>query len=84
MGAGALFRSYRKQYLYSSIEGSAVAIVFERSNADLKKLPKVLSAQTSDTPASLKVMCLLNYASKLKRHFFYFNSNIPTSGFTII
>jgi hypothetical protein len=33
-----LFKNYKKQNIYSSIEDSEVVIVFERNNAGLKKL----------------------------------------------
>jgi hypothetical protein len=32
-------KTVQRQYIYSSIEGSEVVLVFEHSNAGLKKLP---------------------------------------------
>jgi hypothetical protein len=49
------------QYMYSSTEGSEIVLGFERNNAGLKKLPQVLSEQTSDSSAFLNAMCLLKY-----------------------
>jgi hypothetical protein len=40
-------KTVKRQHMYSSIEGSEVALVSERNNAGLKKLPQVLSEQTS-------------------------------------
>jgi hypothetical protein len=45
------------QYSYLSIEDSEVVLVFERNNAGLKKPAKVLSEQTSDSPAFLNATC---------------------------
>jgi hypothetical protein len=33
-----LFKTIKRQYIYSSIEDSEVVLVFERNNAGLKKL----------------------------------------------
>jgi hypothetical protein len=33
-----LFKNYKRQYIYSSIEDSEVVLVFQRNSAGLKKL----------------------------------------------
>jgi hypothetical protein len=49
----------KRQYIYSSIEDSEVVLAFERNKAGLKKLSQVLSEQTSDSSAFLKVCAQL-------------------------
>jgi hypothetical protein len=64
-------RTIKRQYIYSSIEDSEVALVFERNDAGLKKLSQVLSEQTSDSSAFLNAICLLKYILSCEQHFFF-------------
>jgi hypothetical protein len=78
----------KRRYIYSSISDSEAVRVIERNNADLKKLPQVLSEQTSDLSiclrkchVSLKVRGMYSAVNRIF-HFSYFDPDYL--GFTVI
>jgi hypothetical protein len=59
-------KSTKRGYIYSSIDDSEVVLVFERTNAGLKKLSQGLSEQTSGSSAFLNAaMCLFEVCTQL-------------------
>jgi hypothetical protein len=66
-------------YIHSSIGDSEVVLGFERNNAGLKKLSKLLSEQRSDSSAFLNAMCLLKYVLNCEQNF-SFQSGLTATG----
>jgi hypothetical protein len=69
-------KTIKRHYIYSSIEGSKFALVFEHKNAGLKKLSQILSEQTSDSFAFLNAACRLKYVLNCEHHFFHMSIRI--------
>jgi hypothetical protein len=65
-------KTVKRQYIYSSIEVSEVVLVFERNNAGLKKLPQVLSEQTSGSSAFLNATCLFKDVLNCEENFSFY------------
>jgi hypothetical protein len=63
-----ILKTIKRQFIYSSIEGSEVALVFERNNAGLKKLSNFYSHQTSDSSAILNAIYLSEYAHNYEQY----------------
>jgi hypothetical protein len=65
-------KTIKIQNFYSSIDDSVFVLVFESNNADFKKLSQVLSEQTRDSFAFIKVVRLLKLVLNCEQHFSLF------------
>jgi hypothetical protein len=73
-------KTIKRQYIYLSREDSEAVLVFERNDASLKKLSKVLCEQTSDSSPFPNATRLLQCVPNCEQHFLFF---IFPSGSTV-